>query len=62
MHNIVFTKQQLIDLKDVISKTDEFKSTQFKTDPERYSDEEQRIIDKFLKPIFEKLGMYQNEK
>ena len=56
MHNIVLTKQQLIDLKCLIRETDEFKSTEYKTN--RYSEEEQRLIDKFLKPVFEKIGMY----
>ena len=56
MHNIVLTKQQLIDLKCLIRETDEFKSTEYKTN--RYSEEEQRFIDKFLNPVFEKIGMY----
>ena len=56
MHNIVLTKQELIDLKCLIRETDEFKSTEYKTN--RYSEEEQRLINKFLKPVFEKLGMY----
>ena len=56
MHNIVLTKQQLIDLKCLIRETDEFKSTEYKTN--RYWEEEQRLIDKFLKPVFEKIGMY----
>jgi|TARA_R100000081_G_C4814765_1_gene174028 hypothetical protein len=56
MHNIVLTKQQLIDLKCLIRETDEFKSTEYKNN--RYSEEEQRLIDKFLKPVFEKIGMY----
>ena len=56
MHNIVLTKQELIDLKCLIRETDEFISTELKTN--RYSEEEQRLIDKFLKPVFEKIGMY----
>jgi|TARA_R100000149_G_scaffold62722_1_gene33007 hypothetical protein len=56
MHNIVLTKQQLIDLKCLIRETDEFKSTEYKNN--RYSEEEQRLINKFLKPVFEKIGMY----
>tara|TARA_R100000353_G_scaffold173838_2_gene140657 strand:- start:608 stop:781 length:174 start_codon:yes stop_codon:yes gene_type:complete len=56
MYNIVLTEQQLIDLKCLIRDTDEFKSTEYKTN--RYSEEEQRLINKFLKPVFEKIGMY----
>ena len=56
MHNIILTEAELRDLKCLISDTDEFKSTTINSN--RYSDEEQRLINKFLKPVFEKVGMY----
>jgi len=60
MHNIVLTKQELIDLKCVLAETKEFKSTTI-TNPIiqlGYSEEEVRLVNKFLKPVFEKIGMY----
>ena len=60
MHNIILTESELRDLKCLIAETKEFKSTTI-TNPIiqlGYSEEEYRLINKFLKPIFEKIGMY----
>ena len=58
--NIKFTEQELIELKCILRETKEYKATTV-TNPIiqcGYSEEEFEGIRKFVKPIFEKLGMY----
>tara|TARA_R100001015_G_C4514563_1_gene85266 strand:- start:72 stop:266 length:195 start_codon:yes stop_codon:yes gene_type:complete len=63
MKKIEFTEQELIELKCILRETKEFKSTTV-TNPIiqcGYSEDEYKGIIKFVKPIFEKLGMYRKE-
>ena len=62
--HLEFSRQDLIELKCILRETKEFKST-IVTNPIiqcGYSEDEYKGIIKYVKPIFEKLGMYKNEK
>ena len=62
--HLEFSRQDLIELKYILSETKVFKST-IVTNPIiqcGYSEDEYKGIIKFVKPIFEKLGMYNNER
>ena len=59
MKEIKFTEQEIIELKCILSDTDEFKMTKDLYAKE-FDSEEIKQAKKYLMPMFEKLGMYKS--
>ena len=57
MTTLNFSKQEMTELRCIIYDTNEFKMT-LKSYSKNYSDEEIKLAEKFLRPIFEKMNIY----